>query len=115
MTINLQLAEAFSPGEKRPLAIRAEVIDAAYVVAGEPPTVKARLVKIDTSAARRGPRSYLLTELPPAVAPEGRLTVKLWNGDGRRDEHRLTDIAEAALAPAPPTPKEAHELDPLHR
>ena len=115
MTIDLQLAEAFSPGEKRPLAIRAEVIDSAYVVAGEPPAVEARLVEIDTSPERRGPRGYLLTELPPAVAPEGRLTVKLWNGDPASDARRLTDIAEAALMPAPPTPKEAHELDPLHR
>lgn len=111
MTIDLQLAEPFAPAEERPLTIRPEVIDAAYVVDGEAPDVDARLVEIDTSPERRGPRGYLLTGLPRAIAPEGRLTVKLWNGDPARDERRLADIAEAALAPAPPDPREADELD----
>ena len=115
MPIDLQPAEAFAPGEERPLGIRADRIDAAYVVDGEPPAVEARLVHIDTSVARRGPRRYLLTELPPAVAAQGRLHVHLWNGDPARDEHRLADIAEAALAPALPEPKEPDELAPLHR
>lgn len=107
--------QAFTPGEKRDLAIRPGVIDAAYVVAGEAPDVDARLVEIDTSPARRGPRGYLLTDLPRAVAPEGRLTVKLWNGDPAGDQRRLTEAAEAALAPVPPDLKEADELDSLHR
>ena len=97
------------------MTIRPEAIDAAYVVDGEAPDVDARLVEIDTSLAKRGPRSYLLTGLPRAVAPDGRLHVRLWNGDPAGDTRRLTDIAEAALAPPLPDPKEAHELDPLHR
>ena len=102
MTFDLQPAEAFAPAEERPLAVRPEVIDAAYVVDDQPPDVDARLVEIDTSPERRGPRRYLLTGLPPAVAALGRLRVHLWNGDPADDQRRLTDIAEAALAPALP-------------
>ena len=93
------VAQAFAPGEKRPLDVRADRIDAAYVVAGEPPAVEARLVEIDTSPARHGPRGYLLTDLPRAVAAKGQLTVKLWNGDPADDEDRLRDITESALSP----------------
>ena len=93
--------EAFAPAEERPLTVRAEVIDAAYVVDGEVPDVDARLVEIDTSPAKRGPRGYLLTGLPHEVSPDGRLTVKLWNGDPADDERRLRDAAESALSPLP--------------
>lgn len=114
MTIDLQPAEAFAPGEKRPLDVRADRIDAAYMVAGEPPAVEARLVNIDTSPERRGPREYLLTDLPRAAAAGGRLKAKLWNGSPADDQRRLIDVAEAALAPAPPDLKEADELAALH-
>ncbi len=104
MSIDPQVAEAFAPAEERPLAIRPEVIDAAYVVDGQAPDVDARLVEIPGAPGpeRRGPRRYLLTGLPPAVAALGRLRVHLWNGDPADDQRRLTDIAEAALAPALP-------------
>ena len=64
---------------------------------GEAPDVDARLVEIDTSPVRRGPRSYLLTGLPRAVAPEGRMGVKLWNRDPADDQQRLARAADAAL------------------
>jgi hypothetical protein len=115
MAIDLQLAEPFTPAEERPLTIRPEAIDAAYVVDGLAPDVDARLVEIDTSPQRRGPRRYLLTGLPPAVAALGRLRVRLWNGDPADDQRRLTEIAEAALAPVPADLREADELAALHR
>ena len=115
MSIDPQTADAFAPGEDRPLAISAEAIDAAYVVDGLAPEVDARLVEIDTSPAKRGPRGYLLTGLPREVAADGRLTVKLWNRDPADDQRRLTEAAEAALAAAPTEPEEHDELDALRR
>ena len=103
MSIDPQVAEAFAPAEERPLAVRPEVIDAAYVVDDQPPDVDARLVEIDTSPERRGPRRYLLTGLPLAVAAQGRLRVHLWNRDPADDQRRLADIAESALSPLPST------------
>lgn len=88
MEMALQPAEAFAPTEERPLAIRPEMIDAAHLMGGKPPAVDARLVEIDTSPARRGPRRYLLSGLPHSVASDGHLTVKLWNRDPADDQRR---------------------------
>ena len=112
MAPDLQSAEPFAAGEKRGLAIRPEAIAPVYVVGGKPPTVEARLVEIDTSPARRGPRGYLLTDLPRRGGPEGRLRVKLWNADPADDQRRLTEIVESHLTKDSPPPD---ELAPLHR
>ena len=69
---------------------------------GQAPDVDARLIEIDTSPAKRGPRGYLLTGLPLEVSPDGRLTVRLWNGDPADDQRRLTEAAESALSPGLP-------------
>ena len=87
--------EPILPGQRRRLAIRPERIDPALLADGRAPEVWAEYA----FAGRAGwgdHRHFTLDGLRRATR------VQLNRGQPRKDEARLTAIAEELLAPAPP-------------